>query len=254
MTPFNALILAGQRQGPDPVAIAGGESHKSLVRLLDTPMLRHVTMSITSVAGLHNLYVISDREDILEKAGCGNAALLPPADSPAASLVLAIEKIGLDIPLLITTGDHPLLTDEMIRHLFEHADKESDLAVGLAPAELVLRKYPGAIRTYYRFAGKGYSGCNLFLARKRNAIKVAQYWRQMEPLRKKPLRLVLKVGPLMLLSYLAGFLTLERAFSSLSRKIGARISPVIMPMAEAAIDVDKPEDLDLAIQILKARH
>ncbi len=45
----------------------------------------------------------------------------------------------------------------------------------------------------------------------------------------------------------------EQAFAYLSRKAGAVIRHVEIPVAEAAIDVDKPADLELAERILGGR-
>jgi hypothetical protein len=39
----------------------------------------------------------------------------------------------------------------------------------------------------------------------------------------------------------------------LSKRLGARVSPIILPFAEAAIDVDKPGDLRLVRDIYAAR-
>jgi len=40
---------------------------------------------------------------------------------------------------------------------------------------------------------------------------------------------------------------------ALSRRLGLMARPVFLPMAEASVDVDKPEDLELAERILKER-
>jgi hypothetical protein len=48
-------------------------------------------------------------------------------------------------------------------------------------------------------------------------------------------------------------LGLEAALERASRVIGCRVRSVPLPFAEAAIDVDRPSDLDLASEILAAR-
>jgi CTP:molybdopterin cytidylyltransferase MocA len=75
----------------------------------------------------------------------------------------------------------------------------------------------------------------------------------MERHRKRPWRLVAAIGPLTLLRFLAGRLTLDAALRRLSRIVGATVRAVDMPFAEAAIDVDKPADLALAERILAQR-
>jgi len=53
--------------------------------------------------------------------------------------------------------------------------------------------------------------------------------------------------------YLFGRLSLSGAFEYGSRKIGITAKPILIPIAEAAIDVDKPSDLELVERILAAR-
>jgi hypothetical protein len=60
------------------------------------------------------------------------------------------------------------------------------------------------------------------------------------------------LGPL--LAYLFGRLTVERAAREASRIFGAKADIVDLPFAEAAIDVDKPSDLDLVERILRDRE
>jgi CTP:molybdopterin cytidylyltransferase MocA len=49
-------------------------------------------------------------------------------------------------------------------------------------------------------------------------------------------------------------LTLDKAMERLSKKIGVKAVAIRMPMAEAAIDVDKVSDLYLVRKIVDQRH
>jgi hypothetical protein len=178
---------------------------------------------------------------------------IPPSSSPAGSVAVALQEIDGDRPLLITTADHPLLTAEIVTHFLKNAETDADLCVGLAEAETITTAFPESKRTFYRLAGQGYSGCNLFLARKPGAVRVAEYWRRMEGHRKNPLRLVREIGIGALIRYALGLLSLDGAFKHVSKLTAARIRPVILPFAEAATDVDKPSDHALVEGILKRR-
>jgi CMP-N-acetylneuraminic acid synthetase len=57
-----------------------------------------------------------------------------------------------------------------------------------------------------------------------------------------------------LVLYLLGRLSLDDALARASRVIGAKIAAVVMPQPEAAIDVDKPADLELVETILARRR
>lgn len=258
---FNALILAGNRREGDSVATLTGVSHKALAPINGVPMLLRLYRTLRNSSGVVDIHVCIDDSALLESIpelaaahASGRLKIISPAESPAASLAKALAVIGLESPLLTTTADHPLLTPEMVAHMLDHAPAGADLCVGLAEAQTVTAVYPDAIRTFYRFGGRRFSGCNLFLACGDGAGKVAAYWQQMERYRKRPLRLVWEIGPLALARMLLGLLTLDGAFEHISRLTGARIKPVLLPFAEAPIDVDKPSDYELVSEILRRRE
>lgn len=258
---FNALILAGNRREGDPVASMAGVSHKALAPINGIPMLLRLYRTLRAVPGIAGIHVCVDDGTLLDSVpelaaarDAGDLRIVPTAESPAASLALALERIGLTIPLLTTTADHPLLSVQMVQHMLAEASGGADLAVGLADAERVAAAYPGAIRTFYRFQAQRVSGCNLFLALKPEARNVALFWRRMERHRKKPWRLVLEIGVIALLRVAFGRMSLAGAFAHVSRLTGAEIRPVLLPFAEAPIDVDKPADFILVSEILKRRE
>lgn len=257
---MNALILAGSRGPDDPMAKAAGVSHKALLPVAGVPMLLRVVESVRALPGVARLYVcIEDARVVsgvpalgaLERDGV--LEVVPAAASPAASVAAALRRIDLKQPLLVTTGDHPLLTPAILQRFVQAAPQACDIAVALAPADVVAAAYPGAIRTFYRLGKQRFSGCNLFLVRSANAARVADFWRRMETHRKRPLRLIWEVGPLALLSVLLGLMNAEQAFAYLSRKAGAVIRHVELPVADAAVDVDKPADLELVERIFARR-
>lgn len=254
---MNALILAGSRGPEDPMAKAANVSHKALAPVGGVPMLLRVAEALKDSGVVQRIYVCIENPGLVFKVP-GLEAMhrtrmletIMAADSPAASVAAALKRIDLSQPLLITTADHPLLTPAILRQFVELAPIDCDLAVALAPADIVSAAYPGAVRTFYRLGRKRYSGCNLFLARSAKTAEVAAYWRRLEAYRKQPLKLIWNIGPIALLKTLLGAMTTEDAFAHLSRKAGAVIKHVELPVAEAAIDVDKPADLELVERIL----
>jgi len=113
--------------------------------------------------------------------------------------------------------------------------------------------YPSTTRTYLRFRDGGYSGANLFAFRSQQAHRAAEFWVKAESFRKQPWKLARAFGPMTLLLFALRRLRFEAALERASRAIGCRIRAVLLPFAEAAIDVDRPSDLALAEEILSAR-
>ena len=77
---------------------------------------------------------------------------------------------------------------------------------------------------------------------------MADFWRQVEKDRKKPLVVIRLLGLWSLLSYRMGWLTLDKALARLSRRVGVRIGVVILPYAHASVDVDSVSDYVLVQQ------
>lgn len=254
---MNALILAGSRGPDDPMAKAAGVSHKAMIPIAGTPMLLHVIRAVQATPHMAQVFVCIENATIVEALVAQHALsrvdAIPAADSPAGSVAQALQRIDLSQPLLIATADHPLLTVPILQRFLDSAPEDCDLAVALAPSKVVAKAYPGAIRTFYKLGKRRYSGCNLFLARTPKVAQIAAFWRRMESHRKRPLRLIWEVGPLALIRVLLGWMDAEAAFAYLSRKAGAVIRHVELPIAEAAIDVDKPADLELVEKIFAGR-
>jgi hypothetical protein len=144
---------------------------------------------------------------------------------------------------MITTADHPLLTSEIVDHFCRDAALSGcDVVVGLAPYDLVRGAYPDLKKTVLRFADGQYCGCNLFAFLTADGRRMADFWRQIERERKKPLVVIRMLGLWAVLRYRMGWLTLGRALALLSRKAGLRVGVVVLPYAHASVDVDSVDD------------
>jgi hypothetical protein len=125
------------------------------------------------------------------------------------------------------------------------------VVVGLARAEQVTAAFPGSRRTILRLGGHGYCGCNLFAFLTPAGRSAVGYWRRVEQERKRPLRMLTgALGWSAIVDYALGRLTLDRALARISRRLGLRAAPVILPFPEAAVDVDSVEDLQLVRAIV----
>jgi GTP:adenosylcobinamide-phosphate guanylyltransferase len=256
--PFRALVLAGSRGPDDPVALAAGVAHKCLVSVAGVPMAVRVVEALAAspavdriTLALEDLALVEHLTALRPLIAAGRCTLLPTAATPSLSVQRALDEMPDPLPLLVTTGDHPLLTPEMVAHFCAAARATcADLVAGLAPASAIQKAYPDARRTYLRFREERYSGANLFTVLKPEGRRAVAFWRRVEQERKRPWRLVRAFGWRPLVAYLLGRLTLDDALARASRVIGAQVAAVIMPHPEAAIDVDKPADLELVETIL----
>lgn len=247
-----ALVLAGTRPGGDPLATHAGVSHKALIDVGGEPMLLRVLRALAAAPSIARIVVAIDRADVL--AGFPDpgkeVTLLPAASGPSASVAAALEREG--TPLLVTTADHALLQAAWVEELLANAarDTTADALLGLARSEAVLAAAPGTQRTWLRFADGAYSGCNLFLLRTPATLGIVRLWQQLEAERKRPLTLLRRLGFSYALRYRFGWLSLAQALARLGKLAGARLAPVVLSDGRAAIDVDKPQDLELVRELV----
>lgn len=238
------------------MARACGVSHKCLLPVYGISMLERVAGALRASHLIHAIAVsIESATAAPASLTAGNPKLtfIPSQNTAPLSAIAAI-KNNMAFPILITTGDHPLLTAEMIAYFCAQAERNgADFSAGLARAEVILAAYPQAIRTFFRFGRDRVSGCNLFAICNEKGLRILEKWQYLEAVRKKPWRLAAAFGPVALVQFLLGWLSLDDAFAIVSRRLGVTAKPVLLPFAEAAIDVDKPSDLELAEAILKRR-
>lgn len=258
---FTALIMAASRGPEDPVARYAGVARKCLVPAGGVPMLLRVVEAVEQSGCASPIYVSVDSSEqfaqeplparLMEK---GRIRLLGSGDTPAQSVLDALSGMENAYPLLVTTADNPLLTPEMVRFFCEESmAAEADITAGLAPARVILSEFPGAQRTFLKFSDDRYSGCNLFALIRPDGLSAVRHWRRAERHRKRPWRLIGTFGISTLALFVAGRLSLDAGMQRLSRAVGAKAAAVRMPFATAAIDVDKPADLELVETILAKR-
>ena len=241
-----ALILAGSRPGEvDPVAAYAGVAHKALIELSGRTLLARVAGALS---GCDEVAVSADMPAVVAEAARLGLRVVPPAAGPSDSVGAALSALG--APLLVTTADHALLRAEWVDAFTADAPATCDVAVLLARRDAVEAALPGTKRTYLRFADGDWSGCNLFLLRTPDAARAIELWRIVEADRKRPWRIVRRFGPGMLVRYLLGRLTLAEAVARLGALAGVRAGVVAARDGLAAVDVDKPADLDAVRALL----
>ena len=219
-------------------------------RLLDWPSIERVLINIDRPELLDSL------PEIVLWRSEGRLEVVSSTDSPSRSVLASLDRLDLDTgPILVTTADHALLDDAMLQSFFAASNSSSaDLSLALVPRSRIEARFPETRRTYLRFQGEAYSGANLFYFRSPAARGAAVFWQRVEGLRKRPWRIARAFGLRNLVRFLMRRLTLEEAFVQVSRVLGIRVEAIPLPQAEAAVDVDKLDDLVLVRKILAERR
>ncbi len=247
---FTTLILAGSRAGQeDTVAKFAGVRCKAFAEVGDKPMINRVITALKISDNIGQIF-ISLPDDLSFDSDIQRIA----ADiSPVRSLVKALEVLADDTPILVTTADHALLSADMINGFINQYNVDQfNVAVAMIPLHILRNKYPDMKRTRLRFKDGNYKSCNLFIFKdKQSAEKILTFWQKIEHHRKEPWKMLKSLGLGTLLRYFMRQLSLAQALNYLGDKTTTKIQAVILDIPEAAIDVDRPSDLEFVRSIIK---
>ncbi len=260
-TPFTAVVLAGARGPSDPVAEAAGVSCKSLTPVGGRPMVLRVLDALDEAREIGSVILcgphqsaIDQIEELHARIASGKVKWVENQATPSSSTYQVLQSLADEIPVLVTTADHALLTAEMVDYFCSGArGSGKDVVVGLALHELVTAKYPETKRTAIPLGDGSYCSCNLFGFLTPEARSAAHFWRKVESQRKKTLRLIAGFGWLNLLLYVLKRPSLEEGLERISKRIGLRAGAVLLPFPEAAVDVDTFSDWKLVESIVANR-
>lgn len=253
------MLLAGRRPGTDPLAAHFGVADKALIPIAGEAMLSRVVRALVDHPAIGRLIVLTQAGEAL--AAHSDTRWLadhPKLDFEASGgsvsqgIADALARHAGDYPFLVVTADNPLLSHATIDAFLAGA-AGADLAAGVVERRTLLSRYPQSKRTWLKFRGGAYSGANLFWLAGPQVAPVLALWRTIEQERKRGRAVIGAFGPLMLAGVALRLLTLHRAIALAGRRFGLGARAIVIPVAEACIDVDSVADHALVERILKGR-
>jgi len=250
---LTSIVLAGDRTKADSLINHTKAGAKAMIDIDGTPMVRRVLNSLRASRVVNKIVMsgpeaseVAKDEQLSQWVDAGEVLWNAPGSSPSTSAYEAMQALDPEEGVLLTTADHPLLTAEIVDAFGRQSLADDvDITIGLAPHALVLEAYPGIKKTVLHFSDGDFCGCNLFAFLTPEGRRAARFWRRIEQERKKPMVVIGLLGWWTVIRYRLGILSLEEALAKLSKRLGLRIRAVILPYANAAIDVDSIADLML---------
>ena len=255
--PWSVFVLAGARASGDVLAEAHQVPSKAHISVAGRSMIGRVLGAIdrSVFAGAVTVIGLENYEDLQSRETWPEIDVVSGQDGPAASVAATLCRKDASYPVLVTTCDHALLTAEIIDAFVDNTNtSDADLTVALARREDIETAYPDVARTYLQLGDGAYSSCNLFCLKTPQAAKVVAFWQAAERDRKKPWKIAWRFGIFTALRLLIGRPPVDEMFRILSKRLGVRVRPVILPYADAAVDVDTLADLALVERVLSERE
>jgi len=255
MKTWTAIVLAGNRPGENGFAESHNVTAKALIPVGGEPMLGRVLKALLGSPSVARIVVLAqDAEALLggDLAWAAAEARISTAaggDGISTSIAGIAGTVAAPWPVLVTTADHALLRPEMVE-AFIAGIGDADAAFAMVERRVVEQVHPGTKRTWIKFSDGHYSGANLFALTNASAQTALTFWAKAEKDRKKALRMLMFFGPTIFLRAVTRTISIGGAAAKAGKELGLRVKVVTLPFPEAAIDVDKPADLELVEQIL----
>jgi GTP:adenosylcobinamide-phosphate guanylyltransferase len=251
---WTAVVLAGSRPGRDPFAEQFGTDLKPLIPIDGEPMVRRPVRALLASPAVGRIVVVSQSPERIAAALQKDARI--EIRQSQGTIAETIETLILDrvaeFPLLVTTADHALLDREMIEAFIDGA-AGADVAIGVVERRSLTARLPQSKRTWLAFRGGAYSGANLFALGSIKALAALEQWRSVEQDRKKGWRVLLALGPALLLGAALRLRTIDQSVAAMGRRLGMTARVVVLGNPLACVDVDKSVDHALVEAILAGR-
>lgn len=248
-----SFVLAGARVRGDALADAHNMPSKAHIKIAGKSMISRVLSALAGsrAAGAITVIGLQDHQALQAAEVWPSVNVISGDEGPAASVSRALDELKTSNPIIVTTCDHALLSPTIVdAFLSRSLASNADLTVALARRDTIEEHYPETTRTYLKLGDGEYSSCNLFCLVTPTARRAVAFWETAEQDRKRPWRITWRFGVIPALRILVGRPGLEHVFAIVSQRLSVDIRPIVLPYADAAIDVDTVEDLALVERIV----
>jgi molybdopterin-guanine dinucleotide biosynthesis protein A len=247
---MDAVITAGGIPQPgEPLYPFTLGQPKAMLDIGGKPMVQWVLDALGGAKRVENVILIGLTEE------SGVACLKPLTYIPnkigmIENILGGINKVLEINPsatrVLLVSSDIPGITSEIVDWEIETTlQTEVDLCYNVVKREIMEAHYPSARRTYTRLKGMQVCGGDMNVVRTSVALMNPEIWEKLIASRKNPLKQAAIIGFDTLILAFLGIISLDQALKKATARLHMTGRAVICPYAEIAMDVDKPNQLEL---------
>lgn len=243
----------------DVVVLAGGDGavidpacrFKGLLPICGRPMIEWVVDALRAAEMVEGVAVVVPTAEDLGRWVDKVDKLVVSNRDFMDNVLAGVQSFRVDRPVLVTTGDLPLLTagavDGFVR---ASASTSADFTYPLIPRVEMERAFPGGERTYVRLASGEATGGNMMLVNPVLVQRNRDIGQRMFDARKSPVTMARLVGFRVMVKFLAGRLEPAEVAGVLERVLGGSAAAIVVEHASIGMDVDKAADVLLAERML----
>lgn len=247
----NVILLAGQANN-GPLKNESTAANEALIEIGGKPMIQYVIDGLRQSAQIGRIVIVAPPGEIEPQVKGQQLEFV----ASTGDIVDNIRAAGRVLPqteqVLIATCDIPLINGEVIDGLLALCSVRpgAELYYPVVEKTIGEAKYPLVKRTYVHLKEGIFTGGNLFLVDPRIIEPTSDKVRRFLFYRKNPFKMATLVGLTFLFKLIFKMLSLGEAEAKVSRLWGISGAVIVCPYPEVGIDVDKPDDLQLARAVL----
>lgn len=247
---MDVLVTAGGFPNiDDPMYAYTQGGPKALIDVAGKPMVQWVLDAISTAQMADNVVIVGLEPD--SGVTCSKPLTFVPNQGGLLTNILAGARKIVDLNpgtkyVLNISADIPTISGEMIDWMVNTAkETENDMYVSVVARETMEKRFPGAARTYTKLKGIQLSGGDIGIFATWTAIEKEGIFTRLGEARKNPLKQAALIGIDTLLLILFRLVDLDGLAKQLSKRLGVNGRALLCPYAEIAMDVDKPNQLEI---------
>lgn len=247
----DAIVLAGG--GPEP-GLEPPVPNKGFLEIAGRPLVVHVGDALRASRGISRIAVVGPEAPI--RALLPDVVPVPDGAGIMDNVVRAVRVLGSTVPVLVVASDLPLLTPEVVEDFLSRCEQEgADFHYAIVPQDVMLRRFPGARKTFVRVTDGTFTGGSVMLFNPAVIDRVRVFVERVIAARKKPWLLAQAFGWSIVMKFASGRLSIAEMEAKVTELLGITARAVITPHPELALDVDvgKPENVEIIAQALRSR-
>jgi NDP-sugar pyrophosphorylase family protein len=247
---MDAVVTAGGIPQPDellyPYTLG---KPKALLEIAGKPMVQWVLDALSGAKKVENVVLIG----LTEESGVTCAkplTFIPNKTSMIENILGGINKVLEINPsatrVLMVSSDIPAITPEMLDWEVETTlQTDVDLCYTVVKREVVEVRYPGSRRTYVKLKDVDVCGGDLNVLHTSVVRMNPEIWERLIATRKNPVKQAAILGFDTLFLMMFRMITLDEAVKKVATRLQMTGRAVVCPYAEIAMDVDKPNQLEM---------
>jgi CTP:molybdopterin cytidylyltransferase MocA len=256
---IDAVVTAGGVPRPDqPLYALTQGKPKAMLPIAGRPMVQWVLDALNAAETVRRIVVVGlGADDTAGLSSRKEMAFVANQGSLIANTEAGVKKVGQDENAkhaLVVSADIPALEGAHVDWIARAcAETDHEIYYGLLSEADMEKRFPGSKRSYFKLKEGKFCGSDINMFSTGLVGHYHPAWHTIVDSRKSILKQASLIGFDTLLIMALGQMTIPEALRRAKTKLGVNGRVLLIPYAEAGMDVDKPRQYELVKRDLESR-